>query len=449
MRPLLPHALAVALLLAPTSARALEVKANGYVSARNEGTAASDSPLGKVATPPAYRFLGEANGQLRLKWSDAYDAFGDVSLFFSKSTGDEASPAVQQVNHNTFLLNELYANLGFTEQLAGLVGKKRLLWGSGFVNNPTDLINPPKDPTDPAFQRAGQYLARLELTRPEWAATLVFSPQPLDVEAGLPRRLGVSKGGQAHYAVAARYYRLIQNSDVNLMTFFTQRYNDDFQDRVHFGASFSRYFFTDYELHLEALVHRGASTTVFNPACVQDLAGLAGCVAGGTSPVNEPDRKRLTAKILLGTRYQFSDESLLSVEYLFNGEGLHAAEFSDRLAFLKLLPLLPPAALLAFGAGDGGQGGALPNRFSFDPARRHYLFLLYSKPRIRDDFTLAATGLVGLEDLSGLVGPSLTWSAKEWLNLALYVFLPFGRAESEFGILPFRGRATFEARVFY
>jgi hypothetical protein len=133
------------------------------------------------------------------------------------------------------------------------------------------------------------------------------------------------------------------------------------------------------------------------------------------------------------------------VEYLLNGEGLSPAEFKDRVAFLRLLPDLPMGGLLA----GGGDGGALPNRFSFDAARRHYLFVLYSKPKIRDDFTLAATALLGLEDRSGLVGPSFAWSAREWLQLTLFALVPFGRADSEFGMLPFRGRATFEARMFY
>lgn len=424
---------------------AVEVKANGYAAGRNEATASSQSPLAAVVTPAAFRFLGEGNLQLRAKWSDAYDLFADASLFYSRSTGDESSAAISAVNRNTFVVNELYQNLGFTDALTGLVGKKRVLWGSGFAANPTDILNPPKDPTDPAFQRAGQVLARMEYATADWAGTLVFAPQPLDVEAGLPRRLLFSKGGRPHFAAAARYYRLVADADVNLMYFFTHRFNDEFEARSHFGASFSRYFFTDYELHVEALVHRGASTLVFNPFCVASVDGFARCVADRIAPVAPPEERKVTAKVLVGTRYLFSDESLLSVEYLLNGEGLSPAEFKDRVAFLRLLPELPMGGLLVGGEG----GGALPNRFSFDAARRHYLFVLYSKPKIRDDFTLAATGLLGLEDLSGLVGPSFAWSAREWLQLTLFAFVPFGRADSELGMLPFRGRATFEARMFY
>jgi hypothetical protein len=165
------------------------------------------------------------------------------------------------------------------------------------------------------------------------------------------------------------------------------------------------------------------------------------------------------AQAVAGTRTTFSDDSLVSAEYFYNGTGLSVAQFRDRQRLLAALPqlaslraLLPPAAqaqlpdpVALLGAGEAGQ----PQRFAFRPSRRHYLFLVWQKPRIADDFTAGATLLAGLEDWSGLLAPSLSWSAREWLSLAAFAFVPFGAPDSEYGGLPFRFRAFLEVKAYY
>jgi hypothetical protein len=92
--------------------------------------------------------------------------------------------------------------------------------------------------------------------------------------------------------------------------------------------------------------------------------------------------------------------------------------------------------------------------------RRHYLILSYSKPRIHDDWTVAAVLVAGLRDLSGVFSPSVTWNAREWLNFGLYGYVPIrglgvGEARvgestySEYGLSPYAFRVLFEARAYY
>ena len=47
-----------------------------------------------------------------------------------------------------FTVNELYADLNFGDLLYLRLGKQRLSWGAGYVFNPSDPVNPPKNPTD-------------------------------------------------------------------------------------------------------------------------------------------------------------------------------------------------------------------------------------------------------------------------------------------------------------
>jgi hypothetical protein len=458
----------LALALVPRPARAeASVSVNGYASGRLEYTAPRlDVTLAAFAVAPEWRFLLEGNVQLRLKYSDRYDLYADASAFYSNFIGalDSSNASLR---HNTFLVNELYQNFGFHEHLTGLAGKKRVIWGTGFAWNPADILNVAKDPTDPALQRVGAWLAELEVPFARWTVSALFAPEVLATEAGLPRTVMFDADDHAHYLLGARAYALLLDSDVTLMYYFTDRYADALRHRSHFGASFARYFFTDYELHFEGLAHLGSTRAVVNPDCLGDpgvegdeALALLGCVLQDPPAVMaqpDLDQKKLFVRFLVGTRYTFKDSSLLSVEYYYNGEGLTRAEFADRTALFDnaaaLLAAAPPGAPLGdpaalLGGGGGGEAGT-PARVRFEPARRHYLFISYMKPQIRDDFTWMVTLIAGLEDLSVLAASSLTWSAKEWLQFVAFVSVPLGTKDSEFGALPQWARLSLEAKVFY
>ena len=110
----------------------------------------------------------------------------------------------------------------------------------------------------------------------------------------------------------------------------------------------------------------------------------------------------------------------------------------------------------------GGTEEGLPQRFRFVPVTRHYAFLTFQKPKIRDDFTVTATVIANVSDLSTLVAPSVTWSTTEWMTLALSGFVPIpgpsalaatvpstGEHVSEFELLPYTFRVLLQARLFY
>ncbi len=456
----------VALLAAAPAARAeSSVSANGYGAFRTDYTVPRlDVPLAAIAEQPEWRFLLELNGQLRLTYTEGWDLYADVSLFHSNFVGEE-TPATDALRRNIVLVNELYQNLAFHEHLTGLVGKKRVIWGTGFAWNPADLLNLGKDPTDPALQRVGAWLVSLEVPFAKWTVTALFAPQVLATEAGLPSRLLVDEEGDAHWIAGARAYALLFDSDVMLMYWLGDRWADDRRHRSHLGASFARYFFTDYELHFEVLAHLGSTRSAPNPDCVSEgpdrLLVLAGCALADPPVVfTRPDveSNKPFVRFIVGTRYTFPDSSILNFEYYYNGEGLRRDEFRDRVSIIETAAEaatlgngggpaggFDPAVLLGGGGGEAGT----PARLSFDPARRHYLFISYVKPQIRDDFTWMITLIAGLEDPSAIVATSLTWTAKEWLQLGAYAFVPFGAEDSELGALPQWARLSLEARAFY
>jgi hypothetical protein len=472
------HLLASLALLSTTPSLAAEV--TGYVESRTQYQRSRVTGLVPTDTQPEVQQLLELNVQPRQEYRPGGFVTADLSLFLQaagryrglNAEGQEVSIQQQEASAARPLvsLNELYVSHEVVPQLHLLAGKKRLIWGAGMAFNPTDLINPPKDPTDPNFQRAGAYMLRVEVPLEKYAFTLLASPAVLEQQSGLPRSLLVypswdKKDEELHYLLAARAYALVADADLNLMLFHSNLYGDAFENKTRVGFSFSRYFFTDYELHVEGLVGFGSARRYPVGECLEDRASAMGCVAR-REPIfanTRLDEEKLRPRILAGTRYMFGDESLLSAEYLYQADGLKRGELQHYINGLALLRVardfgLDPGQVNPGGAGDAG----LPQKFSFEPLGRHYAFISYQKPKIRDDFTFNVVVMASLQDLSGLVSPSLAWSATEWMTLALSGFVPWQGPESlavtvpesdtkvsEFSLLPLEYRGLFQVRLFY
>lgn len=459
--------------------KVLEV--TGYVDSRTSFTRARTWGLLPTDDLPQLQEMLELNTQVRVKVRERSYLYSDVSLVANAAGqyhGRDAAGQDVQVENRPALpvvsLNELYVFHDFVPQLNLVVGKKRVVWGSGMAFNPTDLLNPRRDPTDPTLQRAGAWVTQLEAPFETMTFSLLFAPTVLASTSGIPTALLVYptwdlKDRLVHYQLAARWYALVADADITLMAFYGNASVDVFRDKLRFGLSFSRYFFTDYELHLEALFQQGSARDSVVSSCVSSLTEAAGCVLSRTAFTQKGllEDERVLPSVLVGTKRQFSDDSLLSLEYLYQADGWSKAQFQDFANGLGLvddgrrqgLPIgqLPGVAQLT----GPSRADGLPSRLSFDPKGQHTLFLTVQKPRLFDDFTLQLVVLASLSDLSSMWSPSVAWSATEWLTLTLYGFLPLpgpdalavrtpsGTAVSEYGVSPFAVRALLEARAYF
>ncbi len=474
------------------------VEVNGYLSNRFSYThvdpGASPAWSGDV---PSLSELLEGNVQLKVHLGQSAFAYADISLFLQggwlfytrapdggrQDADDPTLPGNVDIHDRPSLrpymvASELYLSWSPKSWLNVLIGRKRIVWGSGVAWNPTDLINPLKDPTDPNLQRAGAWVLRVELPFEKFTISALAAPSILYSQSGLPvsalkypeypsaeAKAGLfpnPRDDAYHYLVAARLYALLFDADVNLVYYFSNQYQDGFNNHHRIGASFSRYFFTDYELHVEALFQRGSPRQFPDHAC----AGGGFCNPNTALTASKLDKDAIYPRVLAGFRTMFKDEAVLALEYYYQGDGDSDLEFSDRVKLLaKLSAFIPtgivPASLYQqLTPAGSGQGGSLPSRFGFDPLRRHYLIASYSKPHIHDDWSVMLVAMIGLRDLSGLISPSVTWNVREWLNLSLWGYVPIrwipvgqaqvnGQSYSEFGLAPFDFRLMFEARAFY
>ena len=460
------------------------VEVNGYADSRTSFTRSRTWGLVPTDDQPQLQELLELNAQLKVSIRPRTSVSADLSLvgnfggFYRglDDTGretkldDHVSAQVQPV----VSINELYFAHEFRPEFNVLIGKKRIVWGPGLAYNPTDFLNARRDPTDPTFQRSGVWLAQAEVPLTNFTFSLVFAPTQLKSVAGIPTHLMFwptydQRDDQAHYQLAARAYALLWDSDVNLMLFYGNKANDDFEQKLRAGASFSRVFFTDYEFHIEALFQTGSARDIITSECVESQLAALLCSQLKTAVITKPKLtdSTLNPRVLVGARRNFSDDSMLSIEYLFQADGWSPAQFQDFANGLDLirqgrasgLPVnrIPGASQLIGGQTVDG----LPTRFNFDPRARHYAFITFQKPRIADDFTAQLVLIANLQDLSSLWTPSVSWSATEWMTLSLFAFVPVqglnslsakttaGTYVSEYGATPFAFRTMFEARIFY
>jgi hypothetical protein len=456
----------------------LETLLTGYLDQRFTGQSVRTGDLLPAGTVPQFLNLTEANMQVKLRWGEKGLVLGDVSFFYQLAAafprgstppaGDPPRAPAADLYQPASAISELYGSYSPWEQVNLTFGKKRVVWGPGMFSNPTDILNPPKDPTDPTQQRVGAWLARLELPSEHFTLTLVGAAQALSESGGVPSallyhsRFDPANDGQAHLALAARLYLLVADTDVNLIYYFTNRYNDLFEDKSRFGLTFSRLLGKYLEFHFEGLGQLGTNRPLVAGDCVRSATALSSCAAAGrvlTYPGLEGTRPAI--RLVLGGTYNFPDDSTFSFEYARYTD-VYRSSWQAILQGLTLVrdEELSPSLLLGGGSSTGPTAPTTPapQAFVFESMRRHYIFAMYSKPRIRDDFTFSVTAIGSLEDLSFQLTPNLAWSATEWLTLKVQVFLPTppifptevgGQSYGEMNLSPTNWRVLLSARLFY
>ena len=436
------------------------VTTTGYVDSRTTGA------WTQFDGTPGLTELGEGNVQVKLTPHEKATFYADASLFWQGAWMIQGGDKDLANYRPSVVLSEAYADLPLQDHFRLLVGKKRIVWGSGLSFNPTDMLNPAKDPTDPTFQRAGAWLAEAEWGFEKVALSAVFAGKATRQYAGLPTALVVypdlptaesvrgiatdDRDKEAHYVLTTRLYLLIKDIDINLIYGFSNLYNDAFTNKSRFGLSLSRVF-GSLEVHGEALLYTGSARVEANPLCIN---APVQCVFQGVPVIARPhlDDAEWNARALAGVRYQFADSGIFAVEYYFNGEGQDYKGF-QRLAKLSLQN---PALAQQGSSGDPGS----PQKFTLEALRRHYLTLQFSKPQLWDDWTISATALIGLDDLSMLLVPQVQWMPKEWLQLTVALYVPFAGLPSErvkvgdssygqFTMSPFQTRVLVQARAFF
>ena len=409
---------AVAATFCAVAATAGAMEWNGFADQRCDVARSRIGGLLPTNTFPEQAATTEVNLKAKVKDFEKWLLMTDLSVIgraaerFRRTAPDGTEAAAEPSGNDRRRLwgnvAELYAAYQANDSFTVTAGKKRIVWGPGFSANPTDLLNPHKDPVDPSAERTGAWVIAAEHIGSAVTVTTVISPQVSEDVRGI-----WSRAAKDRYLGALRLYTLLSDTDLNLVIFHTKRFKDELANRPRLGASASKFVTNALELHTEMLMTQGRAL--------------------------EPDSPRVFPQILCGTRYAFANESEATAEYLYLADGLTDDEFG---------------AILARKAGLGTFGALSPTgQIIAGRLRRNYLTLSHQRYKVIEDVFLGATVSFNADDGSAVGQASAQWQWRDDLHFSLGAFRPFEWAArdlpSEADLNPQRYRITAAARAYF
>jgi hypothetical protein len=311
---------------------------------------------------------------------------------------------------------EAYAQYAAGDGLQVRLGKQRVGWGSGFAWNPTSRLEPPKNPLNTGLEQEGALGVRTDWIPNAWAGVILVAAENRSSTTDLPFDTPTPRRRTA--AVRARF--LVRDTDVAVV------FSGGRGSRTLVGLDVGRTF-GPVSLHAEASSYRGAEL----------------------QPARDDERFERLVAGLLWTH----DQTSLSAEYFWNGEGYAQDAFDAYLGALDLSsrnsldPLLPPdvraAAALRY-----RQLVAVPYSGGLG-LRRHYLQGAWSRGTPSGRWTTTVRGVVSLSDGGTALTPGVAWSPTGRLTANLDAVILLGPSDSEYRLAPLRTALQTRVKVLW
>jgi hypothetical protein len=347
-------------------------------------------------------------------------------------------------------LNEFFLLFEPTPACQMSVGKKRLMWGTGFASNPTDVLNPSKNLLDPTTEKRGAWLTSFDHLGDASTQSIFFAPGIVENHNTIPTKIYSFKldsersEEEEHYLFGLRSYHLIGEADLNLMVFNSHRYKDDINHQVKFGVSWS-----------QSLVSLSDGLTGFG-----EMLAYRGTARPDSSFASRRTSRSVFFRVLAGMRYDFSNESALIVEFYSQSDGDSRLDFANRVSnLLKMRSALTQVPHSSSKPLSQQTNGSLKSVSSLNMQK--YLLLNYQRYKISDDLLLSLSIVQNLHDASGYTGPTLAWSPNESMLLTLNaqsefrfysdagISVPGFKNVREIDLNPFKFRVGVELKSFF
>jgi len=263
------------------------------------------------------------------------------------------------------------------------IGKQRVRWGTGYMWNPSDTLQPLKNALDPEDGIDGTLTARLEYS---WD---IFTPSVI-ITAGSPDSGFLTEKDMAY---AAQLYRLIGTADI----FLNAAYRQDYV--LSFGAAVS------WDIDLLVLNVEGAAVKY-----IKNSPGML--------YIFDPSEEgKFRPAVTAGISKRLSDSFFISAEYYYNGWGLSNASYAEAASRVS-----DEAAYAATILGMGAWPKA-----NYAGASLSYTWL--------DTISLTASGVYGADDGAFFAYPSVSWQPSENYGFTVSYLYNFCDARSAQGIM--------------
>ena len=347
-------------------------------------------------------FAGIIDG--KLVFSRKYTTVGLLD-FTAQDTAVLSHQTGAAIETPSLLVNELYTDVNFGDLFFLRLGKQRLKWGAGFVYNPSDPVNPPKDPTATRAVREGVPALKAELITP------VVSVAGFGVIFDQVRESGV--GARVSSSALA-------GSDLSLSGYWSSSES--------WTASLNASAAPLYEVPGWDTLQLWFEGGLFGKA---RYASYAGAAQPGT-------REGIQYSLLAGATATLPEiRTVVLAEYYHLSEGLGTSELAS------VYSAASPAWLAELARRPARQG-------------KDYLFLSLTQPSITDSgdpvldkIGLRASGLLSLTDLSFFVQAAVITTFVTDSSVELGLNWASGGSQTEFGNAPTSLSGSLTVRVYF
>jgi hypothetical protein len=353
----------------------------------------------------------------KLSFSRDYRSLGLLDFSFADDAvlAHEGGSTLESMS---LTVNELYADLNFGDLLFLRLGKQRLSWGSGFVFNPSDPVNPPKDPTSRRAVREGVPSLKAEIiAKPLSLTAFAVLHDSLD-ETGYGAKLSTSAVPNTDLAVSG-YWSPSQSWTAALNLSSAPLYDLPGWDAIQIWLEGCLYDEARYAAYAEGSLPGSASTAKARGLQYAALAGISAQL-----PVVR---------------------TVALCEYYHLSEGLAPEDLAA--VYRALRDPATRSASLPWAAELGRRPGR---------QARDYLFASLSQPSVTDSgdpvldkIGLSASCILNLDDLSFYASGGVGLSFVKDSSVDLSVNWAKGGEESEFGNSPASLSYGLELKVFF
>lgn len=309
------------------------------------------------------------------------------------------------------IINQFYIQKDFLDNWIFIAGRSIQRWGTGFAFNPTDIVAPEKELSDPdnlEKRAVGNDMFQIEYFGESLSLAVCFLTRletGSSIKAKNPR-------------LAFRIYKNIWDIDMTLVALFTGR------ETPLWGFNFSGVIGDRLEIHGEVSAQKG-SFRQYHPAVNGAL------ILYLTDPLEEFKREeqKIFDQYLVGFHYTFPGNVLWIAEYYHRDQGYSKEEWRRIIAYAKFLNIQKeaPSQFLA-----EGNLLWLLNVYSPKGAMKDYM-MNHIDITLLTEWHLQSTCLLNLADLSLVCIPEIAFQAGNHFTLYARSFIFLGRKETEFG----------------
>ena len=409
---------------------------------------------GLISNPdfPQYSFFSEVNLNSKENLFNKNNLTWDASLIGMLSccgdninynnNGDIQSKNERSIQNSfdknyQLYINEFYADFHF-KKLDLYLGKMKLNLGTGYNYSPSNIINQQNNILDYQTPIEGVLLSKLVYNiGNDSSFSLGVSPGAQFGSHHLYKSVFYfddsslnENNSEYHYAVFMQYYITLFNTDLFFNIIRENLYNNKFENKNRYSINLSRYINDVYEVHFDGIFQEGSDRIYANNECSSSLINFNQClsIAKNTMEFSKINDKEIFFNALVGTRYQFQNDSFLNLEYLYQKDGYNENDFKNFVKFsyylLKLSRAGIPISLLT------------SNPSSFSLMRKNYLFFSYQNIKISESIKTNIFFMQNIDDTSFAFMPSITWSLLDNLELKSYYYKSLYWDKSKIASIP-------------